>query len=214
MRRIAAICAGVLLAAFVGVSTAGAQGTKTVRGVVAKAAADSITVTVGDKEMTFKVDGKTQVTARGGTTASRAAKAEGKPGPVLTEIVKAGQGVQVDYHEDMHAASVRVLPGVPPPPPPAGEQAAKSGSESGTVASVSASSLAIKGASGESTFTINAKTRIIGTGAGTKGKEIKEAGAKPQITDFVQTGDTVTVRYREEGAAKVASEVRVTRKAK
>jgi hypothetical protein len=43
---------------------------------------------------------------------------------------------------------------------------------------------------------------------------MKEAGAKPQITDFVSTGDTVSVRYREEGGAKHASEVRVTKKAK
>jgi uncharacterized protein DUF5666 len=215
MRRIAAIGAGVLLAAFVGISTAGAQGTKSVRGVVGKTGPDSLTVKVGDRDMTFKVDSTTQVTARGGATATRAAKDKGKPGPPYTDIVKTGQGVQVDYHEkDMHAASIRVLPGVPPPPPPAGEQAVKTMTTTGSVASVSASSLSIKGTAGESTFTVNEKTRIIGTGAGTKGKAIKESGAKPQITDFVQTGDTVSVRYREEGGAKVASEVRVTKKAK
>jgi hypothetical protein len=43
---------------------------------------------------------------------------------------------------------------------------------------------------------------------------MKEAGTKPQITDFVQTGDTVSVRYREDGGTKHASEVRVTKKAK
>ena len=215
MRRIAAICAGVLLAAFVGVATAGAQGTKSVRGVVGKTGPDSLTVKVGENEMTFKVDSKTQVTARGGATATRTAKSEGKPGAAYTDIVKTGQGVQVEYHEkDMHAASIRVLPGVPPPPPPAGEQASKSATATGTVASVSGSSLSVKGTSGESTFTINEKTRVVGSGAGTKGKAIKETGAKPQITDFVQTGDTVSVRYREDGGAKVASEVRVTKKAK
>jgi hypothetical protein len=215
MRRILAICAGVLLAAFVGVADAGAQGTKTVRGVVGKTGPDSLTVKVGENEMTFKVDSATKVTARGGATATRTAQAEGKAGPAIADIVKSGQGVQVEYHEkDMHAASIRVLPGVPPPPPPADAQAPKTETATGTVASVSASSLSVKGTSGESTFTINAKTRIVGSGAGTKGKEIKDAGAKPQITDFVHTGDTVSVRYREEGSSKVASEVRVTKKAK
>jgi uncharacterized protein DUF5666 len=218
MRRIAAISAGVLIAAFVAGGTAGAQGTKTVRGTVSKAAADAVTVKVGDKDMTFKVDSTTQVTARGGSTATRTAKAEGKPGPVLTDIIKMGQGVQVDYHEkDMHAANIRVLPTAPSAsaaPAPAEAQTAKTMSASGTVTAVTSSSLTVKATAGESTFTIDAKTKVIGTGAGTKGKEIKEAGAKPQITDFVSTGDTVSVRYREEGGAKLASEVRVTKKAK
>jgi hypothetical protein len=85
---------------------------------------------------------------------------------------------------------------------------------SGTVTSVSASSLAVKGSSGENTFTIDEKTRVVGTGAGTKGRSMKEAGTKPQIVDFVHTGDTVSVRYREDGGTKHASEVRVTKKAK
>lgn len=214
MRRIAAISAGVLFAACVAVGTAEAQGTKTVRGTASKVAADEITVAVGGQDMTFKVDSSTQVTARGGSTATRAAKAEGKPGPVLTEIVKTGQGVQVEYHEkDMHAASIRVLAAPPSESAPA-EPQAKTMTATGAVTAVSAASLSVKGSAGESTFTIDEKTKIIGTGAGTKGREIKEAGAKPQITDFVSTGDTVSVRYREEGGAKHASEVRVTKKAK
>ena len=215
MRRIAAIGAGVLLAAFIAVGMAEAQGTKTVRGTVSKAGPDAVTVNVGGQDMTFKVDSSTQVTARGGSTATRAAKAEGKPGPVLTDIVKTGQGVQVEYHEkDMHAASIRVLPTPPSasaaPQPPA----AKTTSATGAVTAVSSSSLSVKGSSGESTFTIDEKTRIIGTGAGTKGRAMKESGAKPQITDFVSTGDTVSVRYTEDGGTKRASEVRVTKKAK
>jgi uncharacterized protein DUF5666 len=216
MRRIAAISAGVLLAAFVAVGTAGAQGTKTVRGTVSNTGPDAVTVQVGNRDMTFKVDSTTKVTARGGATATRTAKSEGKPGLPYTDIVKTGQGVQIEYHEkDMHAASIRVLPSPPPPPPPASEQsAAKTMSASGAVTAVSAASLTVKGSAGESTFMIDAKTRIVGTGAGTKGRAMKEAGGKPQITDFVQTGDTVSVRYREEGGTKHASEVRVTKKAK
>lgn len=215
MRRIAAIGAGVLLAAFVVVGTAAAQGTKTVRGTVSQTGPDAVTVKVGDHEMTFKVDSNTRVTARGGSTATRAARAEGKPGAPYTDIVKTGQGVQVEYHEnDMHAASIRVLPVPPSASEAATDQSAKSMSASGTVTAVSASSLTVKGSGGETTVMIDAKTRIIGTGAGTKGRAMKEAGAKPQITDFVQDGDTVRVRYREEAGMKHASEVRVTKKAK
>lgn len=215
MRRIAAIGAGVLLAAFVAVGTAGAQDTKSVRGTVSKTGPDAVTVKVGEREMTFKVDSNTQVTARGGSTATRTAKAEGKPGAPYTDIIKTGQGVQIEYHEkDMHAASIRVLPVPPSASETAEEQTAKAMSASGAVTAVSASSLTVKGSAGESTFMVDPKTRIIGTGAGTKGREMKEAGGKPQITDFVQTGDTVTVRYREEGGMKHASEVRVTKKAK
>jgi uncharacterized protein DUF5666 len=165
--------------------------------------------------MTFKVDSATQVTARGGATATRAAKAEGKPGAPYTDIVKTGQGVEVEYGEkDMRAASIRVLPSPPSASDAADAQSAKTMTASGTVTSVSASSLALKGTGGENTFTIDEKTRVVGTGAGTKGRAMKEAGAKPQVTDFVQTGDTVSVRYREDGGTKHATEVRVTKKAK
>ena len=109
----------------------------------------------------------------------------------------------------MHAASIRVLPGVPPPPPPAGSQAM---SATGVVTAVTGTSVTVKLKTGESTFTINEKTKVIGTGMGTKAQEMKQAGEKPSITTFVATGDTVAVRYTEAGGAKTASEVRVTMK--
>ena len=110
----------------------------------------------------------------------------------------------------MHADSVRLLPGVPPPPAPPGPQATTS---SGVVTAVSASSLTIKASSGELTFTIDEKTKVVGTGMGTQSQKMKQAGQTTQITDFVSNGDTVTVRSTEAGGAKRASEVRVTKKA-
>jgi hypothetical protein len=212
MRRIAAVAAGVLLAVLVAAATAGAQGTKTVRGTVAKTAPDAVTVTVGDNDMTFKVDSTTKVTARGGSTAAREAEAKGKSGTPYTSLVKTGQGVEVAYHENgMHAASIRVLPSVPPPPPP---QSARSMDASGVVTAVSNTSVTIKGSGGESTFSVNEKTTVIGTGVGTKGAAMKKAGEKPHVTDFVHNGDSVSVRYKEEGGTKLASQVRITRKAK
>ena len=209
MRR-AAVTFGALFAVLLAAATAAAQDTKTVRGEVTSTTADSVTVKVGDRDMTFKVDAKTKVTARGGSTATREAKAEGKGGAPFTELVKAGQGVELAYHEaGMHAASIRVLPAVPPPPPPAGSQAMNA---TGVVTAVSGSSLTIKLKTGESTFTIGEKTKVVGTGMGTKARELKQAGEKSVITDYVNSGDTVAVRYTEAGGTKTASEVRVTQK--
>lgn len=211
MRRMAWV-AGALTVLLCVSATAAAQGTKNVRGEVTAITADSITVKVGDRDMTFKVDKTTTVTARGAGTATREARAEGKSGVALNEIVKPGQGVEVAYHENgMHAASVRVLPSRPGPPPPAGARATTA---SGVVSAVTGSSLTVKETSGESTYSIDGNTKVIGTGAGTKSKAAAAAGQKTTILDFVSNGDTVQVRFTEQGGSKRASEVRVTKKGK
>ena len=219
MKRMAAVAACVLLAVLIAHATAQAQGTKTVRGTVVTADPDAVTVKVGDTDMKFKVDVNTHVIARGGSTATRTAKAEGKPGVPYTAIVKPGQGVEVSFREPGRtAASIRVLPSAPPSPPAApqastgGTPPPRSMTATGVVTAVANSSLTVKGSAGETTFTIDDKTRVIGTGAGTKSRELKKAGEKPVITDFVHKGDRVTVRYVEADGAKRASEVRVTAK--
>jgi hypothetical protein len=94
-----------------------AQATKTVKGSVTAVAGSSITVNVAGKDMKIGRDGKTKVVALGGGTKTRGARAEGKEGPVLTEVVKTGQAVEVIYHEQgMHADTVRAIAAVPPPP--------------------------------------------------------------------------------------------------
>ena len=203
--------AGAVCALLVGIPGAAlAQGTKTVQGVVTAVSGDSLTVKVADKTMTFKVDAKTRTTAPGGTTKTTAAKAEGKAGVALNEVVKTGQGVEVAYHEQgMHAASVRVMPSVPGSP---ADPAKQSHTASGVVSSVTASSLTIKGAAGESTFTIDTTTTVVGTGLGTASRKAAEAGVKTPITDFVHQGDTVSVTYHESGGAKQAASVHVTKK--
>ena len=94
------------------------------------------------------------------------------------------------------------------------KQAAKSGSFTGTVSAVSNNSLTVKGASGEQTFNVGDKTKVIGSKMGRKAEAMKKAGEKTVITEFVETGDTVSVRFTDDGTAKMASEVRVTRKGK
>ena len=216
-RLIAMLGCAVLLAAVP--PAAMAQATKTVKGSVTAVGADSITLKVGGKDMTFAVDGKTHVVAPGGSTKTREAKAEGKAGPMLTEVVKVGQAVEVSYHEQgMHAATIKAIadakaaPAAPAaaaaPPAPA----AKAQTASGVVSALSGSSLTIKGKAGDVTFTVDNKTTVSGTGIGTAARKMSEAGAKPTITDLVHDGDTVSVTYHDVGGAKHASVVRIMRK--
>jgi len=80
---------------------------------------------------------------------------------------------------------------------------------SGTVAAVAADSVTVKAKDGEMKLIVDAKTSVIGSGIGTKSKEMKADKKPTQIVDFVKTGDEVSVKYDE--ATKVASEVRVTK---
>ncbi|MBW8862718.1 MAG: hypothetical protein JF601_10185, partial [Acidobacteria bacterium] len=74
-RLIAMIGCAVLVAA----APALAQ-TKTVKGSVTNVGASSITVKVDGKDMTFNVDAKTTVVAKGASTKTREAQAAGKAG--------------------------------------------------------------------------------------------------------------------------------------
>jgi hypothetical protein len=219
------VIAGVFLLS-TGVGTATAQPTKTVSGTVTAVGPDSVTVKVTDHDMKFAVDKTTEVIARGGSTAEHAAKAEGKSGPAISTMLKAGQRVEVKYHEAaMHAATIRVLPGAAAAPTAAAPPAAttgqaskekekpKSETASGTVTSMTGSSLTVKTSAGESTFAIDAKTKIVGTGLGTKSKEAAAAGKKQVLADVVGVGDSVAVSYHDMAGAKQASEVRVHKKA-
>ena len=109
MRRIvstAALAAATFVALFP--SPLSAQSTQTARGTVTAIAADSFTVSAGDRQLTFIVDAKTVVTASGAGTAARAATASGKSGPKLDELLKVGEAVEVSYHDlggKLHAAT-------------------------------------------------------------------------------------------------------------
>jgi hypothetical protein len=192
--------------------------TKTVKGSVKEVGANTITVSSAGKDMTFNVDAKTTVVARGAGTKAKAAEAAGKTGPGIAEVLKAGEAVEVSYHEaGMHADTVRAIASVPPPPPPAPKEAAeqkpKATTESGVVSAVSGNTVTVKGKAGETTFTVDAKTVVSGTGFGSAGRKITDAGGKPTLTEFVHSGDSVTVTYHDTGVAKMATNVRVTKKA-
>lgn len=87
--------------------------------------------------------------------------------------------------------------------------AMKTMTEMGTVASVSATSLTVKGKTGDMTFTVDEKTHVSGQGASHKGSAKKGEKMPAQITDVVHEGDQVTVRYHDMGGTKHAADVRV-----
>jgi hypothetical protein len=188
--------------------------TKTVKGTVTTVGANTITVNVAGKDMTFNVDLKTNVVARGGSTKTREAQSAGKTGPGIADVLKTGDPVEVAYHEkEMHADTVRVVAAVasgeaPPPPPPA----PKAMTATGVVSAVSGSTLTIKEKTGDATFTVDSKTVVSGRGFGTAGRKLENAGGKPTLSEFVKEGDTVSVTYVEEGGAKKASNVRMVQK--
>ena len=207
------------------VVTAAAQPTKSVNGTISAVGPDTVTVKVKDQEMKFTVDHTTEVITHGGTTATLAAKSSGKSGPALSTLVKPGQHVEVKYHEQaMHAASVRVIGGTPPAPATAAtaapekpkapaEEKPKSMTASGTVTAMTGSSLTVKTAGGDSTFSIDTNTKIVGTGLGTKTKEAAAAGKKQVLADVIGVGDSVSLTYHDVAGAKHASEVRLRQKA-
>jgi hypothetical protein len=213
-RTLVALALGALVVAGWPTTPAFAQDTKTARGAVTAMAADSINVKVQGVDMKFAVDSKTTVEARGAGTKSRAAQRAGAAGPKLSEVVKVGDAVEVSYHgtgATMHAAKIRAVAD----PGPATAAAAAPKTSSGTVKSVTATSMSISGSAGggatfDQTFTIDAKTKVIGRGAGTAAAA---KGGKTAITDLVATGDKVTVHFHDMSGTLHAAEVRVTAKA-
>jgi hypothetical protein len=183
-----------------------AQPTKTVSGTISEIAADAITVKADGKDMKFVIDGKTQVITPGGGTKTRTAEAAGK-GVGAMDVLKVGQAVEIRYHEQgMHAASIRTIASVPGPAGP------KAMTASGVVASMSGSSLVVKGASADLTFTVDEKTTVIGTGVGTAGDKAKSEGKKPSLSELLHEGDTVSVTYHDVDGTKRASVVRITKR--
>ena len=199
-------CALVMAAAPAAVQ---AQPTKNLKGTITAVSANSMTVKGPDGDVKFMINGQTKVTAPGGSTKTDAARAEGKTGPAVTAVLKTGQSVDVDYHEEaMHAAEIRVISSVPDQ----GKGAAqKAQTARGVVTATSGTSLSVKG-DAEWTFVVDNKTTVNGTGVGTATKKLQAEGKKPTIADLVHEGDTVSVTYHDVDGAKHASVVRITKR--
>ncbi len=94
----------------------------------------------------------------------------------------------------------------PPPKPPE----AKTVSVTGAVSAVTPTSLTVKGTKEEWTFTVDNDTKVTARGATTKTAALKKDAKPALITEYVNVGDTVAVRYHDLGATKRAETVRVT----
>jgi hypothetical protein len=92
----------------------------------------------------------------------------------------------------------------------------KTMSATGVVTSVSARSLVIQGTGKRSmTFTLDSRTRVFSRGrAGFRAFPLRpeEGAASSAITDFVHSGDRVTVSFQIAGIALKAIEIRVLSK--
>ena len=191
-----------------------AQDAKVARGTITAIGGQSVRVKVGDHDMTFNVDSKTTVEARGASTQSRRAVAAGKPGPNLAQVLQTGQSVAVTYHDmagTLHATDIKAVAKAG-----ASNTSAKAAmTSSGVVKSIGADWITINGHSGggssfEQTFKIDPGTKVVGKGAGTA---VAAKGGKAPFTDLVASGDHVSVSYHKMGTALLASDVTVTMKA-
>jgi anthranilate/para-aminobenzoate synthase component II len=89
-----------------------------------------------------------------------------------------------------------------------GGKAAKAMTVSGTVKSVSGTSLTITSGAKDMTFTIDGSTKFVG-----KGLSTKSAAGKITATDAVAMNDRVSVTYHDMGGTMHAASVRITNKA-
>jgi hypothetical protein len=194
-----------------------AQAAKSARGTLSTVGGSSITVKAGASDMRFTADSDTTVIAVGAGTKGRRLAAAGQPGPKLADLLKPGEAVIVTYQETgatMRATQVQV---VSTAGPGGGSVSAEKGAPStekagpktamGAVQSVSASALAISGGGRSTkTFVVDANTKVIGRGAGTK---TAAAGGRIPITQLVSTGNQVEVMYNEAGGSMHAMSVRL-----
>ena len=106
------------LSMFWGTAPAVAGDTKVARGTIASMAGQSVAVTVGDHDMTFRIDNTTLVEARGGSTKTANATASGKPGVHIDEVLKPGQWVAVTYNDMNGALQATAIKAIPKPGDP------------------------------------------------------------------------------------------------
>lgn len=86
---------------------------------------------------------------------------------------------------------------------------AKSMSATGKVTAVTGDSLSVKGKAGEWTFSVDKDTTVTAKGASHKMAALKADKTPTAITEFVNVGDDVSVKYHDMGATKHAAAVTV-----
>ncbi len=191
MKRVSMVAVVALVAALMA-APASAAPTKWVRGPVTAMTGNSITVSVKGAESTFKVETTTQLIARGAGTASR------EPlGLKLAEFVKVGQFVEVRYTEAGGAkVATEIRPLAAEEESASKEKAATvagNTSAHGAVVSVAGDSIVVNTDGADVSFTVTPKTMVLGTGMGTKERELQAAGKPTAISAFIGPKDQVVV---------------------
>jgi hypothetical protein len=216
MKRVLVAAACTLLLGLV--ATQAAAETKWVRGKVTAVGGDSVTLDVMGKPMTFKVDSKTDVVARGGATATRQAQAAGQKGAALVDIIKVGDGVEVHYNEmgsTMMATEIRggVSVGAGAVPKEEAMQEMTHGSSvRGMVSKIAGKEFTVNADGKEYTFMVDAKTTFIGRGLSTATRQAKQVGEAMTLDKALGMNDEVTVSYEQMGTMMHAREVRIQKK--
>jgi hypothetical protein len=82
----------------------------------------------------------------------------------------------------------------------------------GTVKSLSATALTVSASGKDATFSVDAKTKVVGKGVGTKAAA-KGKGGRASITDLLGEGDRVNVTYQDTGGNLRAATIELTSKA-
>ena len=91
----------------------------------------------------------------------------------------------------------------------AGASAQETKSARGTVTAVGGDSITLKVAEREMKFTVDPKTQLTATGAGTAERKADATGKPgPRVSDFVKSGDAVEITYQESGSTMRASSIR------
>ena len=84
---------------------------------------------------------------------------------------------------------------------PGGVQAQPTKNVKGTLTAVADNSITVNGPAGDMKFMVNGQSKVIAPGASTTTAAVKAqgGGAKPVLTAFLKTGQSVSVDYHEEG---------------
>lgn len=213
MKQVLAVVALAVAVALVAAPVVSAQ-TKTVRGTVVSMAGDTLVVKVAGKDMTFKVDKSAELTARGAGTAQRKSEAAGAPGVKLSDFVKAGEGVEVSYKDAAGVMTATAIhAGLPASEGKAPAAEEPGGNFKGAVSAITGTSVTVKTGDKSETFTVDAKTVVVGQGLGTINKKFQAEGKAPTIVDLLKVNDEVVVSFKEAAGAKYAHEIRVVLKA-
>ena len=181
------------------------------RGTATNVTNSSLTLAVGNRDLTFAVNSSTNVEVAGAGHRTRQAREAGVTGPTLPELVKPGGAFLVTYHEangKNEATNIRAISTAGPGGGAIGESTQIA---TGNVKSVNAATLTITSDGKDVTFAIGNNTKVKFAGAGTA---TKAAGGRIAFNELVHAGDNVSVTYSDAAGTFSASDVRVIVKAR